>query len=163
MEYITIITLIVAGVLLVMAEIFVPGGFVGSIGGILLLIGIVGAFFRDPTVGFGLLIATLIFALVMFWLWMKFLPRSRVGKRFILQTDAGTWAGYDSAHSDLLGKHGITRSPLHPGGIAQIGGKRVDVVTRGEAVAANQPIQVIEVRGNRIVVAQAETEEQVEE
>ncbi len=159
MEYATIITLVIAGVLLVLAEIFVPGGFVGSIGGLLLLIGIVGAFFQDPTIGFALLIGTLVFGLVAFWLWVKFFPQTPVGKRFILQTDAGKWAGYDSHHSELLGKHGVTKTALHPSGIAQISGKRVDVVTRGELVDVNRPVKVIEVCGNRIVVTEEEPQQ----
>ncbi|MCF7854635.1 MAG: hypothetical protein K9N51_07555 [Candidatus Pacebacteria bacterium] len=161
-----IITLIVTGVLLVLTEIFLPGGFVGAIGGVLLLIGIFTAFFvLGPGIGFALLVGALIFGLIMFWVWMKILPNTRIGKRFILQSDAADWAGYDNTQSSLVGKTGVARSPLHPSGVAIIEGKRIDVVTRGELIDvvtrgelidAGQTIEVIEVAGNRIVVTQSE-------
>jgi hypothetical protein len=54
-----IIALVVAGILLVLAEIFIPGGIAGTIGSFLILAGIVAGFHRDPTLGFGLLIGAL--------------------------------------------------------------------------------------------------------
>ncbi len=54
----------------------------------------------------------------------------------------------------LLGKEGSTKSDLHPGGIAVIDGRRVDVVTEGGMIAKGQSIRVIEVEGNRVVVRQ---------
>ena len=43
---------------------------------------------------------------------------------------------------------------LRPAGHATIDGRRVDVVSRGEAIEAGTRIRVIEVAGNRVVVAQ---------
>ena len=54
----------------------------------------------------------------------------------------------------LLGRTGRTSSALRPAGIAEIDGRRVDVVSEGELVEAGQPIEVIRVDGNRIVVRQ---------
>ncbi|HSE91881.1 MAG TPA: NfeD family protein [Methylomirabilota bacterium] len=51
-----------------------------------------------------------------------------------------------------LGMRGTTVSPLRPAGIADFGGERIDVVSRGEYIEAGQPIEVIRVEGNRIVV-----------
>ena len=41
-----------------------------------------------------------------------------------------------------------------------IEGRRVDVVTRGEMIPANQQIRVLQVEGNRVVVKAATTPEQ---
>jgi membrane-bound serine protease (ClpP class) len=41
---------------------------------------------------------------------------------------------------------------LRPAGIADFEGQRVDVVSDGEFIAAGDPITVIRVDGNRIVV-----------
>jgi membrane-bound serine protease (ClpP class) len=51
-----------------------------------------------------------------------------------------------------MGKQGRAWSPLRPAGIADIEGHRVDVVSEGELIEAGQPIEVIRVDGNRIVV-----------
>ena len=82
---------------------------------------------------------------------------------------AGRWALNRLSHKDtqaddpgyhasteglaaLLDAAGRTLTPLRPGGVAQIAGRRVDVVTRGEFVEAGTAVKVIEVEGNRVVV-----------
>ena len=147
-----IIALVVAGLLLVFCEVFVPGGVLGMIGGALMLIGIVAGFIKSVNLGFLLLICSLVFGLIGFYLWIKFFPRSRMGKKLILENDAQDWHGFDVLHEELTGKEGLAHSSLRPAGVAIIEGKRVDVVTRGEMIDAGSPIRVIEVEGNRVVV-----------
>lgn len=159
MSLMAIVALIVAGVLFVIAEIFVPGGFVGGIGVVLLIAGIICGFIEDPTLGLGLLLGSLVFGCFALWFWIKFMSYSPFGKKIIHQGDAGTWHSFDGAQSGLAGKQGIAKTPLHPGGIATIDGKRVDVVTRGERVAAGASIRVLKVEGNRVVVAEAAQDE----
>jgi len=148
----TIIALIVAGLLLVLCEIFVPGGVLGAIGGVLILVGVLGGFVVNVNLGFALLLGTLIFGLIGFYLWMKFFPRSSVGKRLILQNDAKDWHGFDLNHESLEGREGIAHSDLRPAGVALIDGRRADVVTRGEMIDKGTKIRVVDVAGNRIVV-----------
>lgn len=52
----------------------------------------------------------------------------------------------------LLGHRGVASTPLVPGGKARIGDELVDVLTDGEFVDRGQPVEVVEVRGNRVVV-----------
>ncbi|HVX15413.1 MAG TPA: NfeD family protein [Pirellulales bacterium] len=52
----------------------------------------------------------------------------------------------------LQGRRGVAFTPLVPGGKARIGDELVDVLTDGEFVDRGLPIEVIEVRGNRVVV-----------
>ena len=47
-------------------------------------------------------------------------------------------------------------SALRPTGIARIDGRRVDVVTRGEQLEPGTRVRVVEVSGNRLVVAAVE-------
>jgi membrane-bound serine protease (ClpP class) len=154
-----IIALVVAGILLVLAEIFIPGGIAGTIGSFLILAGIVAGFHRDPTLGFGLLIGALGFGALAFWLWVKYFPRSPMGKRLILQQDGADWHGFDAANSVLLGLVGVAHTSLRPAGTARIGDRRVDVVTRGEMIERGSNVRVIAVEGNRIVVTKAVVEE----
>jgi membrane-bound ClpP family serine protease len=44
-------------------------------------------------------------------------------------------------------------SPLRPAGFARIENRRIDVVTRGELLDDGCPVRVVEVHGNRVVVA----------
>lgn len=52
----------------------------------------------------------------------------------------------------LLHKKGVAASPLRPAGVAEIEGRRVDVVTPGEMIARGDHVRVTEVEGNRVLV-----------
>jgi membrane-bound ClpP family serine protease len=52
----------------------------------------------------------------------------------------------------LLGVTGTAITPLLPSGKAQFGDELVDCIADGEVVERNQPVQVVEVHGNRVLV-----------
>jgi membrane-bound serine protease (ClpP class) len=155
--------LLVAGAVLIAVEAFVlPGfGIVGVLGIVTLLGGIalsmVGAqdsyeivLLAAMRVVFAL-IAAILASLVL----MRFLPQTTVGRRLVLATGLSARQGYASApesDSRWLGKSGHASTPLHPAGIAEIDGERVDVVSTGEPIDAGEAIRVVRVDGNRVVV-----------
>jgi membrane-bound serine protease (ClpP class) len=101
-------------------------------------------------VGFAMVLAIGIGLLLMRWL-----PRLPFGRQLVLDTAMDSAQGYVSApQADtlLLGRHGRAATPLHPAGIAEIDGQRVDVVSDGELVDSGEPVEVIRVDGNRVVV-----------
>ncbi|MGH7391815.1 MAG: NfeD family protein [Candidatus Rokuibacteriota bacterium] len=155
--------LVAAGLALLALELFVIPGFgVAGILGILALAGgltlsLIGA---GPTLGvvtaaMGRVALSALLALAGFAALVRFLPGLPVGQRLVLHTalDAITGAA-TSPEGDQrwLGMRGTTASPLRPAGIADFGGERIDVVSRGEYIEAGEPIEVIRVEGNRIVV-----------
>src|SRR5690606_30963900 len=75
----------------------------------------------------------------------------------VLMPDLASAEGYTSAETDetLLGERGVALSPLRPAGTAEIGGRRVDVMTEGSFVPAGEPVEVVSVRGSRVVVRPA--------
>jgi membrane-bound serine protease (ClpP class) len=62
----------------------------------------------------------------------------------------------ETERASLRGAVGIAISDLRPGGIAQIAGERVDVVTRGDYIAAGEQIEVVADEGYRRVVRRLE-------
>ncbi len=56
-----------------------------------------------------------------------------------------------------VGETGSAITDLRPSGAASIGGKRVNVVTKGKFVEAGSPIRVLSTSGNRIVVKEIKT------
>jgi membrane-bound serine protease (ClpP class) len=56
------------------------------------------------------------------------------------------------AWEHLMGKRGMTTTPLVPGGKAQFGDDVVDVISSGELIAKGTPVVVEEVAGNHVVV-----------
>ena len=153
------------GVILLAAEIFViPGfGIAGVLGIIAILAGLIlslvgtGDTSQAVLMVAGRVVFSLLFALLASLLILRFLPRLPFGRRLILEAGLPSDVGYASApDSDRrwLGKRGRASSPLRPAGIAEIEGKRVDVVSEGELIDAGQIVEVTRVDGNRIVVRQ---------
>jgi membrane-bound serine protease (ClpP class) len=157
------ILLVTAGVVLLAVEIFVIPGFgvVGAFGIAMMLGGLVlslvGAQDSIDTVFEAALRVSLslVLAIIGSLVLMRFLPHTGVGRRLVLDTGLSAEEGYASApESDRqwLGRIGVASTPLHPAGIAEIDGSRVDVVSMGEPVDAGETIEVVRVDGNRIVV-----------
>ncbi len=150
--------LLLAGVVLITLELFIPGGIVGSIGAIALVIaagmalqafeGILGIF-----ASFG----SVVLAVVAIILWMKVFPKTRVGRVLTVSTDLRGSHAASPELVDLVGRAGKAASGLRPGGFALIDGRRIDVVTRGEMISAGTAVRVLRVEGNRVLV-EASTE-----
>lgn len=83
----------------------------------------------------------------------KLVPRTPVGRRMILK--GPTFAVREATEeglAELVGQDGVAATPLRPSGIASFGSRRVDVVTRGQHLAAGAAVRVLKVEGNRVVV-----------
>ncbi|MFT5126459.1 MAG: membrane-bound serine protease (ClpP class) [Rhodothermales bacterium] len=156
---ISILALVVVGILLLLVEIFLPGGICGILGGVCVIAGVIISFGQSITLGLQMTAASVVLGLLGLWAWCKYFPDSRVGKQMFLQTSAEDWHGYDEANDGLLGCRGVAHSDLRPAGLALINNKRVDVVSDGTMIAKGTSIEVLEVEGNRIVVAPTPAEE----
>ncbi|MGI5868880.1 MAG: NfeD family protein [Kiritimatiellia bacterium] len=150
----TYILLILAGAVLMALEIFVPGGVAGLFGALLILWA---AFYALTTVGgvlgASLAVAAVIIGIALLFLVIRIFPKSFVGRNLSLDADLSESHAADAELSALVGAQGVATTLLRPAGFAEIGGKRVDVVTRGESIESGAAIKVIEVEGNRVVVA----------
>ncbi|MFT5126847.1 MAG: membrane-bound serine protease (ClpP class) [Rhodothermales bacterium] len=86
----------------------------------------------------------------------KWLPNTSFYGRLVLET---TQEGYVSTDVDfnqsLVGKIGVTTCILRPSGIAEIDGRRIDVVSNGDFIQTGQRVVVSETEGARIVVSPA--------
>ncbi|MFO8012178.1 MAG: NfeD family protein [Phycisphaerae bacterium] len=93
----------------------------------------------------------------------RYLPQMPLLKRLVLSdtsvSDGSSRAAAASQErSTRVGETGRTTTMLRPAGKARIGERLVDVVTDGEFLDAETPVRVVQVRGNRIVVAPAPEE-----
>lgn len=151
--------LLVSGLILIGAEIYVPGGIVGALGGLTLVGAVVTGFVAFP--GYGVYIAggVVLLVVIAFVLWLKVFPRTRMGQRLTVSQDLSSSKAGDPALASLLGRKGVAVSELRPAGFAVIEGRRTDVVTRGEMIEKNEEVEVIQVAGNRIVVARVRSPE----
>lgn len=145
-----VITLLAVGALLLLAESVLPGMIAGIIGVCCLIAGVVEGYVRFGARTGNLILAGLLVALVIgFSLWLKYFPNSRAARLFISRQVVGD-IGTD--RPALLHKTGTAFTQLRPAGTALINGKRVDVVTEGQLIERDTPIQVVAVEGMRVVV-----------
>ncbi len=151
------IIMLLAGLLLLAAEVVVPGGVLGTFGA-LALIGAIATGFVAFGADWGTVSAILILgaAGASLVLWMKYLPRTPMGRVLTLSNDASLFKATND-YQDLEGKEGVAVTRLGPGGIAKIEGKRMDVVTEGRWIRAGAPVVVRKVSGNVITVREVES------
>lgn len=152
-----IVFLLVIGLIMLCLEIFIPGGIVGTLGGLCLLGSIVMAFTERGTVfGFYWLGAVVVLTLIGLFLAIKALPRSPAGKRLFLGSSEQGFSGAEEGLEKWVGRRGEAVTPLRPAGMIEIGGERIDVVTGGEYLPRGTPVEVVKADGNRILVRKAE-------
>ena len=151
--------LFVVGIGCVIAEIFFISGGLLSVGAAVSLVSATFLAFTQHSQAMGffvLLMEALGVPLAMAFAF-RMLPRTPMGKKLLLEAPSSeevSGAAQAAGLVELLGQAGRTESVLRPGGFARIAGRRVDVVTRGELVEAGCEIHVIQVDGNRVVVAE---------
>lgn len=155
------LVLFIVGMALITIELFVPGlGIFGGLGLVALILCIV---FQAKTLLEGLIlfliISVLIFvlALIVARSFRKgFLYRSSL----VLKNNADKDEGYISNedYSHLVGKQGVSLTPLRPSGMVDINGERADVVTDGEFIKRGEKVVVTKVSGRRIIVKKVEAE-----
>lgn len=92
------------------------------------------------------------------YLLQKYLPYTAYANRIILAPPADEEAEAINQRemllnlTGLLGQQGVTTTPLFPGGKARFGDDVVDVLSDGDVIERGKNVEVIEVRGNRVVV-----------
>ena len=155
--------LVGAGVILLAIELFVTPGFGATgvlgitalVGGLALSLVGAGATWAVIITALGRVAVSLLLAIAAALALLRFLPRLPFGRRLVLETELAAREGFASAPETdraWLGKRGTAVSRLRPAGIADIEGERVDVVSDGDFIDAGDPITVVRVDGNRIVV-----------
>lgn len=150
----TIIALCLSGILLISCEIIVPGGIVGTIGFILAIAGVVGAFGFGVVPGLITLMSVTVLGLLVSMIMLRILPKTRHGKTLCLGENQEGFSAAGEKSSIETGQTGVSMTKLRPAGVAELNGKRVDVVTQGEFIEPNSKIKVIEVHGSRVVVVE---------
>lgn len=162
MSIFTSVGLILAGVVAIIIELFVPAaGIIGILGLGSIIGGIVTVYiYHGSLLGSIFLAGAVIATPIAMAAYFKYFPRSFMGRWLILNKD--TKEGEDSASEgasgddgrlrELLGKEGVTTTTLRPAGTALISNRKYSVFTSGEFIDKGLAIKVVRVEGNRILV-----------
>ncbi len=146
--------LFISGVLLILIELFVPGfGFWGISGISCILVSLFLTLGSD-TAALSLLAISLVVAILIFVLIIKFLPSSQLWSKMILKDSETKLNGFSSSndYSNYVGREGIVLTLLRPAGLVDIDGIQLDVISEGQYVEPGTRIKVVSVSGSRILV-----------
>ncbi len=150
-EWITVVSLILFGLFLIIAEIiFVPGTtLVGILGFIFLMLGVglsfsyFGSETGWTTVGISAVASGLIF-------YYSF--KANIWGRFSLKSSIQSKVNEGDLDSLIVGTEGIAVSALRPVGKATLGEKMYEVKTLGEYLDSGSRVRVIKIIMNQIIV-----------
>jgi membrane-bound serine protease (ClpP class) len=172
------ILFVIGGIVLILLEILViPGtGIAGISGVVLLVIGMLATFAPPepgrtiplyiPTMestvegvaqGLKILVISLVISLAGMFMLSRFLPRMPVLRGMIPANPTPSEVQVDDPYlgAARVGDLGESLGPLRPAGKARFGPMYVDVVTQGEFIESGTALEVVERRGNRVVVRAA--------
>lgn len=151
--------LLIMGIVLVGAEVLIPGFGIFGFAGILALLASLFFFLGGGVeAGLAVFVITLLGALAL-WYTLKYYPNSGLAKHLTLDLRFTTNKGYVSADTkpNLLGEEGVAHSVLRPAGIGKFGTKYIDVVSEDVFIEKGTPIRVVATSGSRVVVRSIES------
>ena len=146
------------GVALIALELFVPsGGVLGCLSAVCLLAAIWVGYTGGALLGTLVLVATLIAVPVVVGLGLKIWPHTPLGRLILgrgpenpddVLPKTEKYRGLEQ----LVGRHGLAKTKMLPSGHVVIDGKTYDALTMGMAIEAGEPVLVVDVRTQRLVV-----------
>lgn len=150
--------LFIAGGILFLLELIVPGGIVGFLGFILMIASLFISTNNPVHMGISIVLAVTISVMIFIFL-VKVIGRPmKFFKKLILTDATDTKSGYVSNENriELIGQEGVTLTPLRPSGTILIGDERIDVVSEGSFIQKDKKVRVVKTEGPRIVVREIE-------
>ena len=152
------IFLLIAALALIVFELFVPsGGVLSFLAAAAAVASIVVAFTAGPRQGMMMLVVTTVLVPIVLGSAIRWWPHTPIGRLILINRpenpddvlpDTDEYRGL----KPLIGKLGTAKTKMLPSGSVTIDGRTHDAVTEGMPIEPGQPIRVVDVRTNRIVV-----------
>src|SRR5699024_758785 len=148
------IVLLILGIILIILEFFVTGGILGILGAgsVIGSLFLAGYDVKHMSLSISIAFIIAIIATVILFKWIG-LERG-IFRKIILRDRTTTDLGYVStvARPKLVGKMGLTVTPLRPSGTALFDNERMDVVSEGGFVEKDKRVMIVHVEGMKVVV-----------
>ena len=148
-----LILCLLAGVSLLVVEVFAPGfGLPGISGLILTVIGVVITWNTYGAVaGLAATLIALALAGIAISMSLKSAANGKLSRSALILNEVTPPVDHEE-NDALLGKTGKTVTVLNPVGFAEFDGVRLNVVSEGSYLEKDKPVQVTKVEGNKIIV-----------
>ncbi len=138
-----IIGLIVAALVLVFFEVILPGGILGVIAALCVILATWIAGAQSGAAAAVLTFAGSVTAIALLvFIEFKLLARTGLGRAFFLKSSVTGHSNQAPAEENIIGKEGITLTRLNPSGKVAIGGQSYEAYSQDGYIDANQPILI---------------------
>ena len=165
--HIPALLMMIAGFVLLVVEMYIPGFGLAGISGTVLMVGGILLTGGTPAQMLVLALISVVLLGAAFSIAMHSLSKGRLSRsKLILNEVLGTKDNAKDAtyaEEDLkyfVGHNGTAHTALRPAGIAEFSGVKLNVVSDGEFVDAGTPVYVKRVDGNRIIVTAGQSDRQ---
>lgn len=154
------IVLLVLGCGLLVLEVFIPsGGIFGFLAAVAVISSLVMGFRRDVTTGLSFMAVTVFAVPIIVGFAFKYWPKTPMGRAFLGDLPGEHDVKLDDPRRNLVGRVGVAQSKMLPSGSVLIDGQLIDAVSQGLAIDPGEPVVVVEVRANRVMVRPARAHE----
>ncbi len=148
------------GLILLILELFLPGGIIGILGVLAVLTGLIMA--GGSLTGILVAIAiAIVVTIIGSYFFLRSFGYNGSLKKLVLFDSTSSEKGYLShkEREDLTGRIGVTATTLRPSGSLRLDDEFIDVVTEGSYIEKGTPVKIIKASGGRVVVRAIEKNE----
>ena len=151
-----IVLLFALGLVLLFFEVFVPGGVLGVLGALLMLVGC-GFAFADYGLNGGAAATGLALALIGLTLYFELfvLPRTKLGRKLFLERAIAAQSQPPPAADSIVGATGETLTTLAPSGFVLIAGKKYEAASQSGLLPQGAAIKVTGLDNFRLIVSKS--------
>lgn len=150
-----VVVLLSVGLVMLAAEIVVPGAILGIIGGLALAAGVIVAFISlDQDQAFAALGISLLAGIAVLVLEFVVLPRTRFVKALSMtETVTGSTRAVEASAAAYIGRDAVAQTKLVPSGYVVVEGRQFEAFCRDGGVEAGTQLRVVGVDNFRLIVA----------
>lgn len=161
------IALIVIGFVVIGLELFLPSaGMLGVLASLLIIGGIITAFFHSLTAGAVILAVTCLSLPALIAGAFKIWPSTPIGRKILIgamsEEEVLPQDDLQNQLKPLIGRRGVAKTKMLPSGIIVIDERNYDAVSDGFAIEPGALVEVISVRTKRAVVRPVDPNEPVQ-
>lgn len=139
-----ILGFVCAALVLVFFEIILPGGVLGALAALCLIVATwFGYDLYGPLGGVTVFIGTTLALGVLIYVEFKLLARTGLGQKFFLKSTVEGHTRDTTAEDSIIGKEGKTLTRLCPGGMIAIEGKSYEAHSQDGYIERDQPVAVV--------------------
>ncbi len=159
------ILLLGLGAGLAILEVFFPSaGILAFLSAAAIVAAVVTGFYQGPMQGLLTLLAAAIGMPTILVLAFKYWPHTAIGRRMILSAPTSDEVlprdpDFDRLKA-LIGRTGRAKSKMLLSGVVTIDGRTIDAISESMPIEVGQPVRVVQVRANRVVVRPVDQEDE---